>query len=234
MKAPALILVSLVSLLPASAEEKISYAREILPILSENCFFCHGPDKAKQEADLRLDIRADAIKAFAWDPENPPESEALMRIFTDDPREIMPPPESHRVLTDAQKDLVKKWVEQGAEYELHWAFVTPPKEISIPETDDKSWAKNPIDSFILARLEMEKLAPSPQATPERWLRRVTFDLTGLPPTQPEIDAFLADTTPTACVWPGSKRTAVPAATSRRIPRARSRSKRSAGLVSKKW
>lgn len=183
----------LLVLLPlAHAEEKISYAREILPILSENCFYCHGPDKEHQKADLRLDIRDAALEAFAWDPENPPESEALIRIFSDDDDEIMPPPESHRVLTTQQKDLIKKWVEQGAEYETHWAFVTPPKEIPVPETADKSWPKNPIDSFILARLEKEKIAPSPAAAPERWLRRVTFDLTGLPPTQAEIDSFLAD------------------------------------------
>jgi hypothetical protein len=188
----ALSLISLTASL--HAEEKISYAREILPILSENCFFCHGPDKEKQEADLRLDIRADAIKAFAWDPENPPESEALIRIFSDDKDDVMPPPESHRILTAKQKDLVKKWVEQGAEYETHWAFVTPPTEIPVPETTDKAWPKNPIDSFILARLEKEKLPPSPPAAPERWLRRVTFDLTGLPATQLEMDAFLADPT----------------------------------------
>ncbi len=109
----------------------------------------------------------------------------------------MPPPKSHRVLTDEQKNLVRKWVEQGAEYEAHWAFVAPPEEISLPDTADNTWAKNPIDAFILARLEKEKLPPSPQATPERWMRRVTFDLTGLPPTQPEIDAFLTDSSPAA-------------------------------------
>jgi hypothetical protein len=175
-----------------SAEEKISYAREILPILSDKCFFCHGPDKEKQEADLRLDIREEAIKAFAWDPKNPPESEALIRIFSKDRKEVMPPPKSHLTLTDKEKNLIKTWVEQGAEYEVHWAFVAPPKEIPIPKTTDKKWAENPIDSFILARLEKEKLQPSPQASPERWLRRVTYDLTGMPPTQTEIDAFLLD------------------------------------------
>ncbi len=191
-------ILSLIAVAPLShAAEKISYAREILPILSENCFYCHGPDKEHRKEDLRLDVRADAIEAFAWDPKNPPESEALIRIFSDDKDELMPPPESHRSLTAQQKDLIKKWVEQGAEYEIHWAFVAPPKEITVPQTVEKSWAKTPIDSFILARLEKEKLAPSPAAAPERWLRRVTFDLTGLPPTQAEIDAFLTDTAPTA-------------------------------------
>jgi hypothetical protein len=194
MKAPVLVLVSFAVALVAEAEEKISYAREILPILSDKCFFCHGPDKDNREADLRLDIRADAIKAFAWDPESPADSEALIRIFSTDPKEIMPPPKSHLTLTDREKNLIKDWVDQGAEYESHWAFVAPPGEIPIPETTDKSWAKNPIDQFILARLEREKLPPSPPAAPERWLRRVTFDLTGLPPTLPEIDAFLTDTT----------------------------------------
>ena len=179
------------------AAEKISYAREILPILSDKCFFCHGPDKEKREEDLRLDIRAEAIKAFAWDPANPADSEALIRIFSTDRKEVMPPPKSHLTLTDREKNLIKTWVEQGAEYESHWAFVTPPEEIPVPETTDKTWAKTPIDSFILARLEKEKLTPSPPATPERWLRRVTFDLTGLPPNQSEIDTFLTDTTPTA-------------------------------------
>jgi hypothetical protein len=106
----------------------------------------------------------------------------------------MPPPKSHLSLTDREKKLIRKWVEQGAEYETHWAFVAPPEEISVPETADKSWPRNPIDSFILARIEKEKIAPSPPAAPERWLRRVTFDLTGLPPTQAEIDAFLTDPT----------------------------------------
>lgn len=193
--APILVFFASAPLLPADG--KISYAREILPILSDKCFFCHGPDKEKQEADLRLDIREEAIKAFAWDPENPADSEALIRIFSTDRKEVMPPPKSHLFLTDKEKNLIKTWVEQGAEYEAHWAFVAPPKEIPIPETTDKTWAKNPIDQFILARLEKEKLSPSPPAAPERWLRRVTFDLTGLPPTQTEIDEFLTEPSPAA-------------------------------------
>ena len=170
--------------------KKDLYAREILPILSDKCFYCHGPDKEHQEADLRLDVRADAIEAYAIDPEQPANSEVLIRIFSDDEDELMPPPDSHRVLTSAQKNLIKTWIEQGAEYETHWAFVTPPEEIPLPETQNITWLRNPIDSFVLSRLEKEKLDPLPDAPPERWLRRVTFDLTGLPPTQPEIDEFL--------------------------------------------
>jgi Protein of unknown function (DUF1553)/Protein of unknown function (DUF1549)/Concanavalin A-like lectin/glucanases superfamily/Planctomycete cytochrome C len=180
-----------------AAEEKISFAREILPILSNSCYYCHGPDKANQKADLRLDIRADAIAAGAIDPLHPEKSEMLIRIFSQDPEEIMPQPEAHRELTDTQKDLIKKWLYQGAEYEPHWAFTAPAATIPVPETADQTWSKNPIDQFILARLEKEKLKPSAPAPPERWLRRVSFDLTGLPPTQPEIDAYLADHEPTA-------------------------------------
>ena len=185
------------TLVSAAVEEKVSFSREILPILSDNCFYCHGPDKTHQKADLRLDIRADAIAAGAIDPEHPDKSEVLLRIFSNDEEEIMPPPEAHRELSDAQKNLIKNWIKQGAEYEPHWAFVAAPGTIPVPETADKTWPKNPIDHFIHARLEAEKLKPSPAASPERWLRRVSYDLTGLPPTQAEIDAFLADKSPTA-------------------------------------
>ena len=181
------------------AEGEISYAREILPILSENCFFCHGPDKENQKADLRLDIREDAVAALAFDPESPDNSEALIRIFSGDEDEIMPPPDSHRSLTEDQKKLIKTWIEQGAQYETHWAFVAPPADIAVPETADKDWPKNPIDKFILARLENENLRPAPAALPERWLRRVTYDLTGIPPSQAEVDAFLTDNSPAARV-----------------------------------
>ncbi len=181
----------------AAAEEKVSFAREILPILSDKCFHCHGPDKEHQKADLRLDIRANAIAADAIQPAHPEKSEILLRIFSQDAEEIMPPPEAHRELSSVQKELIKNWINQGAEYEPHWAFVAPPDSIPVLETADKTWPKNPIDQFILSRLEKEKLKPSSPAPPERWLRRVTFDLTGLPPTQTEIDAYLADTTPTA-------------------------------------
>jgi hypothetical protein len=194
---PAPYIFALLAAQLCQAEDKISYSREILPILSDKCFFCHGPDKKHREEDLRLDIREEAIKAFAWDPEKPSKSEALIRIFSNDEDERMPPQDSHRSLTDKQKNLIKLWVEQGAEYETHWAFVAPPAEIPVPKTKDKSWAKKPIDNFVVARLEKEKIQPSPEATPERWLRRVTFGLTGLPPTQPEIDAFLTDTSPQA-------------------------------------
>jgi hypothetical protein len=197
MKSRIFLMALFAAALRSPASEKVSYAREILPILSDKCFFCHGPDKDHREADLRLDLRADAIRARAWNPENAAESEALIRIFSTDRKEIMPPPKSHLTLTDHEKNLIRTWVGQGAEYESHWAFVAAPEEVPVPETADPSWPRNPIDHFILARLEKESLQPGPQAAPERWLRRVSFDLTGLPPTQPELDAFLADTSPAA-------------------------------------
>jgi hypothetical protein len=194
---PSILTFFLIIQLGSASEQKISYSREILPILSDKCFYCHGPDKEHREAKLRLDIRADAIKALAWDPVKPSKSEALIRIFSDDEDELMPPPDSHRVLSEKEKNLIKAWIEQGAEYESHWSFVAPPEEIPIPATKMTTWAKNSIDSFVLSRLEKEGIKPSPEASPERWLRRVTFNLIGLPPTQPEIDAFLSDTSPQA-------------------------------------
>jgi len=179
------------------ADDEISYAREILPILSENCFYCHGPDKNHRKEDLRLDVREEAIDAGAWDLKSPAKSEALIRIFSKDSDELMPPPDSHRQLTDKQKNLIRDWINQGAEYENHWAFVAPPQQVPVPETKDRAWAANPIDSFILARLEKENLAPTKPATSERWLRRATFGLTGLPPSQAETDAFIADQSPLA-------------------------------------
>jgi hypothetical protein len=125
-------------------------------------------------------------------PGNPKDSEAIIRIFSTDKEEMMPPPKSHLVLTDGEKAILKKWVEEGAEYQLHWAFVPAPGTIHPPKVNAESWPLNDIDRFVLARLEQEKLKPAPEASRERWLRRVTFDLTGLPPTQPELDAFLAD------------------------------------------
>jgi hypothetical protein len=199
LKIPSYIVILISLSQPTMAEGEISYAREILPILSENCFFCHGPDKENQKADLRLDIREDAVAALAFDPESPDNSEALIRIFSGDEDEIMPPPDSHRSLTEDQKKLIKTWIEQGAQYETHWAFVAPPADIAVPETADKDWPKNPIDKFILARLENENLRPAPAALPERWLRRVTYDLTGIPPSQAEVDAFLTDNSPAARV-----------------------------------
>lgn len=183
-------LLSLIFVVPATAAP-VSFNREILPILSDKCFHCHGPDASHREAELRLDLREEAIKD-AIVPGKSASSEAIQRIFSTDPDEVMPPPKSHLTLTAKEKDLLKRWIDEGAEYQPHWAFIPPPPSIKPPPVSDEKWPRNDIDRFVLARLDAEKLKPSPEATRERWLRRVTFDLTGLPPTQPEIDAFLSD------------------------------------------
>jgi hypothetical protein len=177
---------------------EISFNRQILPILSDKCFHCHGPDSSHREADLRLDLREEAIKD-AIVPGKSADSEALVRILSKDPDEVMPPPKSHLTLTQQEKALLRQWIDEGAEYQPHWSFIAPSPVVAVPAVSDTTWPRNNIDRFVLARLDAEKMKPSSEATRERWLRRVTFDLTGLPPTQPEIDAFLADTSPDAYV-----------------------------------
>jgi len=173
-----------------NAEEEISFNRDIRPILSDKCFFCHGPDSKKREADLRLDVE-EAAKVFAIVPGKPDESELLTRITSEDPDERMPPVESKLSLTTAEIQTLRRWIEQGAKWNEHWAF-TSLGETAVPKVGDKTWPLSKIDHFILARLEREKIKPSSPASRERLIRRVTFDLTGLPPTLAEIDAFLAD------------------------------------------
>lgn len=180
-----------------AAPSAVSYAREVLPILSDNCFLCHGPDANTREADLRLDLRDAAIEAKAIVPGDPARSRLIQRILSSDPDDVMPPPKSHLKLSKEQRDVLTRWIEQGAEYEKHWAFVAPPAEVPLPQVRRQDWIENPIDRFVLARLEAEGLSPAPEASRERWLRRVTYDLTGLPPSQPELDAFLSDQTSTA-------------------------------------
>jgi hypothetical protein len=178
------------------AAEAISFNRDIRPILAENCFACHGPDRAARKADLRLDRREDAIKAAVLVPGKPDESEIIVRVFADAKEGMMPPPESHKRLTQAQKELLRRWVAAGAEYEPHWSFITPARP-ALPSVKDSRWPRNPIDRFILARLEAVGLAPAPEADRETLARRVALDLTGLPPTRQELDSFLADASPDA-------------------------------------
>jgi hypothetical protein len=178
--------------------DEIEYNRHIKPILSDRCFSCHGPDKGTLEAGLRLDV-ADA--AYADLPESPGKkalvpgslrnSEVFKRIISTDPDYLMPEPKSHLTLSAYEKALIIKWIENGAEYKPHWAFSKPLKP-AIPDIDRKDWAKNPIDHFIGHRLQKEKIEPSSEASKELLIRRVTLDLTGLPPTVDEIDAFLKD------------------------------------------
>jgi len=178
----------------AAAEDRVRFNRDIRPLLSANCFQCHGPDANHRKADLRLDTEDGVNTAFV--PYELEGSMAWNRITSDDPDVQMPPPDSHKQLKADQIALIRKWIEQGAQWEGHWAFI-PPVKPEIPQVRQMGYVRNPIDAFIQARLEAEGLSPSGEADRERLLRRVTLDLTGLPPTIEQIDAFLADDSPDA-------------------------------------
>src|SRR5262245_60218365 len=134
----------------AAAAEAPRFNRDVRPILAENCFACHGPDKAARKASLRLDVREDALEAGAFVPGKPDESPLVQRIYSAVRGKVMPPPKSHKKLTAAQKDTLKRWIAAGAEYEPHWAFI-PPKRPPLPGVKNASWARNPIDTFVLAK-----------------------------------------------------------------------------------
>jgi hypothetical protein len=178
----------------ACAGGMVQYNRDVRPILSENCFSCHGPDANKRAADLRLDDRQIALEKGAIVPGQPESSAILQRILSTDPEEVMPPPESHKALTQEQKDLLKTWIAEGAEYQGHWAFIAPTKP-ELPQVRNPSWVRNPIDRFVLSELERRGMDPSPEADLRSLIRRVCLDLTGLPPTPEEIDRVLADPSP---------------------------------------
>ncbi len=178
----------------ARLPERVDYNFHVKPILSDRCYACHGPDDNARQADLRLHTEAGALYTRltsggrAIVPGSLRRSKVIKRITADDPERMMPPPESNLKLSDYEKVLIARWIDQGAEWKPHWAFTTP-KPPSIPHA---SGAINPVDHFVFARLEREGLTPSPEADRERLLRRVTMDLTGLPSTIEEIDAFLED------------------------------------------
>jgi hypothetical protein len=178
----------------------IDFSRQILPILSENCFACHGPDEKARKAKLRLDSREGALASrkggAAVVPGKADASILIQRVSSDEPEMRMPPPKSRKSLKPEQVALLRKWIDQGAPWALHWSL-TPPQRPPLPKVNDASWVRNPIDAFILARLEAAGLKPSPEVDRARLLRRVTLDLTGLPPTPAEVDAFLADKSPEA-------------------------------------
>lgn len=190
-------LLCLIGLGPSSlvADSKLSFNRDIRPILSENCFACHGFDEKKRDADLRLDTAEGAFTDLggyqAIVPGDLAKSEAWRRILSIDPDEIMPPPKSHKTLTEAQKNTLKLWIEEGAAYEGHWALETAVKP-EVPEAEGR-----PIDAFLEARLAEETLSFQPEANRSTQIRRVAFTLTGLPPTQAEVDAFEKDASPQA-------------------------------------
>ncbi|HEX8913868.1 MAG TPA: DUF1549 domain-containing protein, partial [Humisphaera sp.] len=179
-----------------SAPAKVDFNRDVRPILSENCFYCHGQDPNHRKADLRLDVRDEAVRLKAIAPGKPDKSGLVERIVSHDPDEQMPPPKSNRTLSAAQKEMLKRWVAEGAEYQPHWAF-TPAGRPPVPAVSRKDWVRNPIDAFVLARLEQEGLEPSPEADRATLIRRVTLDLTGLPPAPAEVKRFVEDKSPDA-------------------------------------
>lgn len=174
----------------------IDYNRDIRPILSEKCLSCHGPDEEQRQAGLRLDMRESAVQelasaAIAIRPGEPDRSELVRRIDSAEDHERMPPPESQTSLSDTEKALLRTWIAEGAEYSPHWSFVRPQRP-APPQTVGDEWSRNDIDRFTLALLRQQQLAPSPEADRRTLIRRVSLDLTGLPPTIAEVEAFLAD------------------------------------------
>ncbi len=179
------------STLTAAEPAPVDFGRQIQPLLSENCFFCHGPDAKNRKADLRLDTFEGATAGMAVKPGDSQASELVARILSTDPEEQMPPPSSNRKLTDAQKQLLKRWIDEGAKYTRHWAFVAPVRP-AVPATLAGARILNPIDAFLVSRLVAEGLPQAAEADKGRLLRRVSLDLTGLPPTPEEVAAFVAD------------------------------------------
>ena len=177
----------------AQAPAKIDFNRDVRPILSDKCFACHGPDEKVRKGDLRLDTRAGAI-ANAVVPGKPEASTLIERISSKEPEGLMPPAKTGKKLTVREVQILTQWVKESAPYAVHWAYAKPLRP-AVPKSS--AWAKNPIDAFVLARVEKEKLAPAPEADKYSLIRRVALDLTGLPPTPAEADAFLKDTTPDA-------------------------------------
>jgi mono/diheme cytochrome c family protein len=180
----------------AAAPAKLEYNRDIRPILAENCFACHGPDSASRKAALRLDQRTVAVKRHAITPGSPDKSRLVDRIFATDAKEIMPPVKTTKKLTPEQKDTLRRWIAEGAEYQPHWSLIAP-KRPALPVVKNAKWVRNPVDNFVLAELEKLGLQPAPEA--DRWTlgRRLSLDLTGLPPEPKELEAFVNDPRPDA-------------------------------------
>lgn len=181
------------------ANERVQYNVDIRPILSDKCFICHGPDQSKIKAGLRLDTPEGAYAALAESPNKHAivpgsleQSEVWSRITSADPDEVMPPPESNLILSDHEKTIISSWIQQGAEYESHWAFLNLPEKVQPPTVKNPSWARNPIDKFVSAKFQEEGLEPSPEAHPLRLFRRATLAITGLSPTLEQINQFQDD------------------------------------------
>jgi hypothetical protein len=185
----------------AGVPDRVDFNFHVKPLLSDRCFKCHGPDDRQRKGGLRLDVQASALATLdtghrAIVPGSVSKSELVRRITSTDPKVMMPAPDSHLVLDDIEKATLIRWIEQGAEWKPHWAFIAPTTP-AVPAVTQAAWARGEIDRFVLAVLEAKGWTPSPEAPRETWLRRASFDLTGLPPTAGEIDAFLADARPDA-------------------------------------
>ena len=194
----AITITVLIGAASSSAAEPVRFNRDVRPILSDKCFRCHGPDSAARQGDLRLDQRAEAlVERDGHRPLVPGDARAstvYQRITSADDAERMPPPESELTLSDAERDVLRRWIGEGAVYEPHWSF-TPPQSPVVPQPKNLAWIKNPIDAFVLERLEREGLQPSPEADPETLCRRLHLDLTGLPPTPTELKDFVNSYSP---------------------------------------
>ena len=196
---PAFLLPLFISLSLVGAET-VSFNRDIQPILSENCYHCHGPDSAARKAELRLDrpefafqkAKSGEVAIVKGSPET---STIIKRVTTSDPDDVMPPPESHKSLTPREVALLKQWIKEGAQYQEHWAFIAPQRP--APPVDATQWTHSPIDQFVVNRLAQQGLKPNPPEERARLFRRLSLDLTGLPPTPEAVKAFLADPSPQA-------------------------------------
>ncbi|MFZ9090652.1 MAG: c-type cytochrome domain-containing protein, partial [Planctomycetaceae bacterium] len=174
----------------------VDFVREIRPILAEKCFACHGPDEQTRQVGLRFDVRTAATGqlqsgSIAIVPGDPTTSELIRRIDSSDPDQLMPPPEHEKPLTAAERDILQRWISEGAEYQQHWSF-QPVQVPEVPASTFDSWDRNRIDHFVGRRLRDAGFDPSPEADKTALIRRLSFDLRGLPPTVAEVDAFLAD------------------------------------------
>lgn len=186
---------------PGGTLHEIDFNQQIRPILSENCFLCHGPDASERKGGLRLDLREEALKpaksgAIAIVPGHPEKSVLLTRVSHTDPDEIMPPPKTGKKVTAQQIELLRQWISEGARYAMHWSYA-PPVRPELPSVKNPRWARNGVDRFILAKLEKEGLDPMPEADRATLIRRVALDLTGLPPTLEEAEEVLSDRRPDA-------------------------------------
>ena len=199
MRSLPFLLFGSVLLAPLAAQQRVSYGRDIRPLLADHCFQCHGPDAAAREAELRLDLRADAIAErdgyHVIAPGDAGASELLRRIQDDE--DPMPPAE-HARLGRREVELLRRWIVEGAAYDVHWAYVAP-RRVTPPPMAARDWVRNEVDHFVLGRLDAAARQPAPEADPRTLVRRLSFDLLGLPPTWEQVSAFAARRT-TASPW----------------------------------